>query len=250
MFNLMESDVESVAIRPTKFEMMNMNIRVNSSGITSSYSGSISGKLYVILKRTFDVLFSLVGLILVAPLLALIAVLIRLDSPGPAIFQQLRVGQDRRKRKICYYGADRRKNDLRGRLFYIYKFRTMYVNDSVNYKKPNDSTDGRITRVGGVLRRTCLDELPQLYNVLRGDMSLVGPRPELLHIARNYGRVEKQRLVVKPGLTGLWQLFGDRKLPIHKNLNYDLEYMKNRSFRLDLSILFKTALFAFKQANI
>ena len=111
---------------------------------------------------------------------------------------------------------------------------------------PHSLDDPRITRVGRLLRKTSLDELPQLVNVFKGEMSLVGPRPEMPFIVEQYDTEHKERLKALPGITGLWQLSGDRKKTIHENMEYDLYYLYNRSFFLDVTILFQTLVFAFK----
>ncbi len=170
---------------------------------------------------------SMTLLILTAPVLALLAQAVRLDSEGPVIFKQRRVGKN-------------------GRLFDIYKFRTMRADAPKYGFSPTESEDTRITRVGRFLRKTSLDELPQLWNVVKGDMSLVGPRPEMPFIVEQYGRRERQRLCVVPGITGLWQLSADRAFLIHENLQYDLYYIRNRGFFMDMAILLHTAFFAMK----
>jgi lipopolysaccharide/colanic/teichoic acid biosynthesis glycosyltransferase len=111
---------------------------------------------------------------------------------------------------------------------------------------PLDQRDPRITRVGRFLRRMSLDELPQIVNVLKGEMSLVGPRPEMPFIVAEYDEIHKERLKVLPGITGLWQLSGDRKKAIHENMDYDLYYIRNMSFFLDIAILIETFIFAFR----
>jgi putative colanic acid biosynthesis UDP-glucose lipid carrier transferase len=121
----------------------------------------------------------------------------------------------------------------------LYKFRTMKRETSAYMLKP-DKDDVRITRIGRFLRNTGLDEVPQLFNVLKGEMSLVGPRPEMPFIVEGYQKGERERLKVKPGITGLWQLSGRTNMPIHCNLEYDLAYIKDRSLSLDLKILFET----------
>jgi lipopolysaccharide/colanic/teichoic acid biosynthesis glycosyltransferase len=123
----------------------------------------------------------------------------------------------------------------------MYKLRTMYVDTPVQMLTPDSADDPRITRVGRFLRRTSLDELPQLLNVLKGNMSLIGPRPEMPFIVETYTEYQRHRLTVLPGITGLWQISGDRALQIHENLEYDLYYIANRSLSLDLAILFQTA---------
>jgi len=150
-----------------------------------------------------------------------------MDSEGPIIFKQERVGKG-------------------GRLFEIYKFRTMRVDAPKYQHSPTTANDQRITRVGRILRKTSLDELPQILNVIRGEMSLVGPRPEMPFIVETYGPRERQRLSVVPGITGLWQLSADRSLLIHENPQYDLYYIRNRGFFMDLAILMHTAMFAIK----
>jgi len=172
-------------------------------------------------KRVFDVLCATLILILCAPFCVVIALLIKRDTVGPVLFRQQRVGKD-------------------GRTFLIYKFRTMYVETPVYALKPDDADESKITPVGAFLRATALDELPQLVNVIKGEMSLVGPRPEMPFIVRTYTTYQRQRLVVKPGITGPWQLSNVRHLPIHQNLHYDLDYIKHQSFLLDLRILLRT----------
>lgn len=190
----------------------------------------ISGLAWAV-KRSFDLAATMALLALSWPLMVLIAVAIRLDSPGPVIFKQQRVGEN-------------------GRLFWMYKFRTMCADAERRgpqlgfdeqghpiYKWPNDM---RVTRVGRWLRRTSLDEMPQFFNVLRGDMSLVGPRPEMLFLVERYDAWQRQRLAVPPGLTGWWQVNGRSDLPMHLNTQFDLYYIRNYSLWLDLRILWKT----------
>ncbi len=128
----------------------------------------------------------------------------------------------------------------------MFKFRTMYADAPKYDRSPEGSDDNRITPAGRFLRKASLDELPQLFNVLRGDMSLVGPRPEMPYVTEGYNLIERRRLVVPQGLTGFWQLSADRKYSIHESLEYDLYYIENRGFFLDLAILLHTALFAMK----
>lgn len=179
----------------------------------------------VLIKRPFDFLAALALILLTAPVWLAIALLVRLDSKGPILFMQKRVG----------YG---------GKQFDIYKFRSMYVDAPKYAFSPTESEDPRITRTGRFLRRTSIDELPQLLNVLKGDMSLVGPRPEMTFIVKDYSALQKQRLQVSPGITGLWQLSADRSEPIHENIQYDLYYIRHRSFFMDFAILIHTLLFA------
>ena len=181
------------------------------------------------LKRGFDLLISAVGLLVTAPLFPLIAIAIRLDSPGPAIFGQLRAG-------------------VGGEPFRLYKFRTMRVDaeerlssvvDLDQLEQPMFKLNGdpRVTRVGRVLRRMSLDELPQLYNVLRGDMSIVGPRPEQIELVQRYRPEHRFRLAVKPGLTGPMQVYGRGELTFEERLAVELDYVENLSLAHDLKIL-------------
>ena len=183
--------------------------------------------LYERTKRLLDLAMSLAALILLSPIFALIALAVRLDSKGPIFFKQQRVGKG-------------------GRLFEIYKFRTMRVDASKYEFSPTTIEDSRITRTGRILRKLSLDELPQIVNVIKGDMSLVGPRPEMPFIVNSYGPRERWRLSVVPGITGLWQLSADRAYLIHENLQYDLYYIRNRGLFMDLAILLHTVIFAVK----
>ncbi len=183
--------------------------------------GGRAGPLYDIAKRIFDLVLATAGLIITLPLWVIIAIAIKLDSPGPVLFKQERVGKN-------------------GKIFIMYKFRTMYKDTPKFSYAPSDKNDPRITRVGRFLRTTSLDELPQLINVIKGEMSLVGPRPEMPFIVEQYEDWQRKRLEVLPGITGLWQILGRKDLPLHENLEYDFYYIKNRSFWLDLSILLKT----------
>lgn len=190
---------------------------------------STSGKL---VKYTFDRLVSLLGLLLGAPLFLALGLLVKLDSPGPILYKAERVGEE-------------------GRPFTMYKFRTM-IDDADRkldkalgpeparrgvYKVPHDP---RVTRVGRVLRRLSLDELPQLWNVLRGEMSLVGPRPEQPFIVEGYAPWQHRRTHIRPGMTGWWQVNGRSDKPLHQNTEYDLYYVENYSLFLDLRILART----------
>lgn len=178
-------------------------------------------------KRLIDLFGAGLLLILLCPFLLLIAVLIRITSPGPALFVQKRVG-------------------LNGLLFAMYKFRSMSCGARPYERSPKTSHDPRITAVGRFLRRTSMDELPQLINVLLGHMSLVGPRPEMPFITNHYDARQRQRLQVVPGITGLWQLSSDRLYPIHENLHHDLSYIRHRCLSLDLAILLHTLFFAMR----
>jgi exopolysaccharide biosynthesis polyprenyl glycosylphosphotransferase len=183
--------------------------------------------LYEAAKRTLDIVVSALLLVVLSPALAAAAIAVRLTSAGPAIFKQQRVG-------------------LNGSYFGMYKFRSMYRECAQYAYSPQSGRDPRITPVGRFLRHTCIDELPQLVNVLRGEMSLVGPRPEMPFIVDEYEAVHRQRLTVKPGITGLWQLSADRRSLIHENISYDLYYVRRRNFLMDAAILLHTIVFAFR----
>jgi exopolysaccharide biosynthesis polyprenyl glycosylphosphotransferase len=182
---------------------------------------------YEIVKRTFDVVSAIALSLLAAPFLVVLAILVHLDSPGPVLFRQERVGRD-------------------GRPFMMYKFRSMHPDAQTYAVSPNALNDPRVTRIGRFLRRSSLDEVPQLINVFKGEMSLVGPRPEMHFIARQHGPAHRQRLKVPPGITGLWQLSADRAFHIHENIQYDLYYIRHRSFLMDLAILLHTMVFAMR----
>jgi lipopolysaccharide/colanic/teichoic acid biosynthesis glycosyltransferase len=201
---------------------------VDIDGLLLSSVGKIDTRPgYEFVKHVLDKCFAMLLLVLLSPLLIVIAILIRHDSPGPALFSQQRVG-------------------MNGRTFNLYKFRTMLVEAPAYDYSPKDSGDPRITRIGRYLRRTSLDELPQLLNVLKGEMSLVGPRPEMPFIVKNYTPMHRQRLRVRPGLTGLWQLSADRAYLIHENVEYDFYYIKNRNLFMDLAVLIHTFFFAMR----
>ena len=199
-------------------------------------------------ERAVDVVVSALALVLLAPLSLLIAVAVRLDSRGPVLYRQLRIGIDRRgARSPDPEVMSRRTADLGGRPFTIYKFRSMRVGAESEtgpiWAAPDDE---RVTRVGRVLRRFRLDEIPQLWNVLRGDMSIVGPRPErplFVHQLREEIDEYPLRHRVRPGITGLAQISQepDQSLDdVRGKLRYDLEYLEKRSFRLDLKIMLRT----------
>ena len=183
--------------------------------------------LYAFLKRIFDIIVSLLLIFICCPVILLIAFLIKKDSPGQVIFKQKRVG-------------------YKGKEFVMYKFRTMWTNTKPYDWTPTNLEDKRITPFGKFLRRTSLDELPQFFNVLKGDMSIVGPRPEMPFIVEEYNGLQRDRFAVKPGITGLWQISADRGRQIHENIEYDLYYIDNCGFLLDLIIVIRTIYFAIR----
>lgn len=185
-----------------------------------------------LIKRIFDILLSFIGIIVLIPVYLIIAIAIKLDSKGPVIFTQMRVGKNSNN-------------------FIIYKFRTMEGatdnKNQLNIDPDNMDTfvfqsksDSRITKVGKFLRSTSLDELPQLFNVFFGTMSLVGPRPEIPEVVKHYPESYYQRLLVLPGITGLAQISGRGEIELGKTIFYDLTYINNFSIWFDVKILFET----------
>ena len=189
-------------------------------------------RLYRVSKRLFDLVASLFGLLLILPLLPFIIMLIKLETPGPIFFKQLRVG-------------------YRGRMFHCYKFRSMAI-DAEDQKKQmqhlNEATgaafkikdDPRITGVGRFLRRSSLDEFPQLFNVFIGDMSIVGPRPQIPPEVEDYTPEQACRLLVNPGLTCLWQVSGRSHLDFMEWMELDRQYVRQAGFRIDFHVLTRT----------
>jgi lipopolysaccharide/colanic/teichoic acid biosynthesis glycosyltransferase len=200
------------------------------------------GALYQRIKRLIDVAICLAAMPVILPILLLCCLAIRLDSPGPIFFFQLRTGRG-------------------GRRFKMYKLRTMVKNaeelkqkymhlNLLTYPDFKIANDPRITRVGRFLRKTSLDELPQIFNVLRGDMTLVGPRPTSFK-ASTYSLWHTTRLELKPGLTGLWQVNGRNELDFDERVRLDIAYLRHRCLWLDLQIMFRTigAVFTGRGAN-
>ncbi len=181
-------------------------------------------------KRILDIIGSIIGLIIVLPLFAVVGILIKKESPGPVFFSQDRIGQN-------------------GKPFRMYKFRSMRQEAAKGPPvKVTGDFDPRVTKIGRFIRKTSIDELPQLFNVLKGDMSLVGPRPETYLYVSQYTDWNKRRLYLRPGLTGLAQSLGVRgDTTIDEKTKHDLEYMRNQSFWLDIKILFMTAVNLFRQ---
>lgn len=178
--------------------------------------------LYLLAKRATDIAAACFGLVLLAPFFIIIAVAIRLDSHGPVLFAHERIGKD-------------------GKSFLMYKFRTMYAHaPKYSFKIDKERADNHVSRVGKVLRRSSLDELPQLLNILKGEMTLVGPRPEQPFIVEQYEPWQRRRFLVKPGVTGWWQVNGRSDRPMHENTDLDLYYVDHQSLALDLEILLRT----------
>ena len=196
--------------------------------------------IYFYLKRISDVVISGIGLIILSPILLILSILIKLDSNGPIIFSHKRIGKN-------------------GQEFKMYKFRTMYENAQEmikqftpeqmkeykeNYKLTNDP---RITKIGKFLRKTSLDELPQLINIIKGDLSLIGPRPVIKEELEKYEDNKEKFLSVKPGLTGYWAANGRSNISYEDRMRMELYYVDNMSFKLDIEIFFKTILSVIKK---
>lgn len=204
------------------FRLATGEVRLNDMDEIPSISPQAEPQtLYKLTKRLIDIIISALGIVISLPVWLIVTLLIKLDSPGPVLIRQRRIGYNKKP-------------------FTIFKFRTMYNNTELYKLAPKNQTDERITGIGRLLRRFSLDELPQLWNILKGDMSLVGPRPEMEFIVKNYAPWQTFRLKAKPGLTGLWQILGRKDLPLHENLEYDFYYVTNRSLLLDCSIILKT----------
>lgn len=188
---------------------------------------------YLFIKRLIDIVGSLLGLILLSPLFCIVAILIKLEDPKGKVF----FAQER--------------NGINSKTFKMYKFRSMVNNAEEllqNLQHQNEQSgpvfkikdDPRITKVGKFIRKTSIDELPQLINVLKGDMSLVGPRPPIPHEVEQYTAYQMQRLLVRPGLTCIWQVSGRNNIGFDDWVDMDIDYIKNRSLWLDIKLIFKT----------
>ena len=215
--------------------MDNINININS--VVKKDERII----YNTLKRFIDVIGSLFGLILLSPIIILVGILIKLESKGPIIFSQKRVG-------------------LNGKKFNMYKLRSMVSNAEELKEKLSDKNemsgpmfkmkdDPRITKVGKFIRKTSIDELPQLVNVLKGDMSLVGPRPSLPKEVKEFEPWMLKRLDVKPGITCYWQVMGRSSIGFEEWMKLDIKYVDERSFWLDIKLIFKTFFVLFGDEN-
>lgn len=174
-------------------------------------------EVYSYIKRLFDFIISVLGIILASPIMLLIAVVIKIDSKGPVIFKQERTGKY-------------------GKVFKVWKFRTMVVNNDVR----DFSKEDQYTKVGAFLRKTSLDEFPQLFSIVMGKMSFIGPRPWITDYYDNMNEEQRHRVDVTPGLSGLAQVKGRNNISVFDKINYDLEYIDNFSFLEDLKILFLT----------
>ena len=199
---------------------MNESIAVISQNVDTKEKISkreLSKKVYAVVKRIFDFLVALFAVIITSPIMLILAIAIKLDSKGPAIFKQVRTGKN-------------------GKEFMLYKFRTMAVDNDVH----DFSSKDRHTKVGTFLRKVSLDELPQFINVLKGDMSFIGPRPWIPDYWDNMNAIQRHRCDVLPGITGLAQAKGRNNISIFDKINYDLEYIRNYSLLEDIKVVFWT----------
>ncbi len=213
-------------------EELNLNSEVIITDITIGYK---------FFKRVIDVVCSLVGLLVLSPVLIIISILIKLESDGPIIFSQDRIG-------------------YKGQKFKMYKFRSMVVNAEELKKKLSEQNemsgpmfkmknDPRVTKVGKFIRKTSIDELPQLINILKGEMSLVGPRPSLPKEVKEFEPWMMERLEVKPGLTCYWQVSGRNSINFEDWMKLDIKYVRERSFWGDIKLILKTVFVLFGDKN-
>ena len=210
-------------------------------GMELKFENKQNLKVYEICKRTIDIIGAGLGLILLSPIIAIVACAVKVTSKGPVFFSQKRVGKN-------------------GELFEMYKFRSMVVNAEElkeNLEDKNEMSgpmfkikdDPRITKVGKFIRKTSIDELPQLWNVLKGDMSLVGPRPSLPKEVEQFDNWMFKRLSVRPGLTCYWQVSGRNNIDFEDWMKLDVKYVEERNFWIDIKLIFKTVFVLFGDKN-
>ena len=198
--------------------------------------GSRAGRARAFVARTIDVGFALAALSLGSPIMLVVAIIIRLDTPGPAIFRQTRMG--RNLRPFTFYKFRTMYDDARERFPELYEYG--YTREELQTLRFKIEGDPRLTPVGRWLRKTSLDELPNFVNVLRGDMHLVGPRPEIPEMIPNYLPHQLSKFTVKPGVTGLAQCSGRANLTFQETIAFDLEYVQRRSFGFDVLVFART----------
>lgn len=209
--------------------MQEINLGKNNIGTSQR---NLSKKTYEIIKRLFDIICSFAALVILSPILLLVSILIKLESAGPVIFKQERVGLNNKK-------------------FKMYKFRSMVINAEelkaklIEQNERNGpmfkiKDDPRVTKIGRFIRKTSIDELPQLINILKGEMSIVGPRPSLPKEVNEFDPWMLERFNVKPGLTCYWQVQGRDQIEFEDWMKLDVKYVKDRNFFLDLKLIFKT----------
>ncbi|MGO5072745.1 sugar transferase [Clostridium sporogenes] len=205
------------------------NLEEDQIEYRSEYSKTI---MYFVTKRIIDILGSIIGLLLLSPILIITAIVIKLDSKGPIFFIQERVGKD-------------------GEYFNMYKFRSMVIDAEEKLYQLKDKNemsgpmfkmknDPRVTRIGSFIRRTSIDELPQLFNVLKGEMSLVGPRPNLPREVIKFTDYQKDKLLAQPGITCYWQVMGRNNIDFEQWIELDVKYVRERSTWVDIKLIFKT----------
>jgi lipopolysaccharide/colanic/teichoic acid biosynthesis glycosyltransferase len=196
-------------------------------------------KGYPLVKRILDVVGGTLALALALPMLAVVAIWIKCDSPGPVLFRQIRVGRDGKRFTMYKFRSMRSDADETiHREYFLQLLKAQQADQGTTvFKVPRDP---RVTRAGAILRKTSLDELPNLFNVLRGEMSLVGPRPAIPYEVDAYDPWMRRRLEVRPGITGLWQVRGRSRLSVEQMLQLDVEYVHRQSLLLDLTILLLT----------
>ncbi len=210
-------------------------------GMELKFENKQNLKVYEICKRTIDIIGAGLGLILLSPIIAVVACAVKFTSKGPVFFSQKRVGKN-------------------GELFEMYKFRSMVVNAEElkeNLEEQNEMSgpmfkikdDPRITKVGKFIRKTSIDELPQLWNILKGDMSLVGPRPSLPKEVEQFDNWMFKRLSVRPGLTCYWQVSGRNNIDFEDWMKLDVKYVEERNFWIDIKLIFKTVFVLFGDKN-
>ncbi|MDJ0332636.1 sugar transferase [Planococcus sp. S3-L1] len=228
--------VIQMSVSAPEKEKIDLNIRYSETVFESVKTNTSNGYLYT--KRFLDIVGSLVGLIMLMPLFLFIGLLIKMEDPqGPVFFKQKRVGKH-------------------GGTFDMYKFRSMVCNAEdlkASLQQQNEASgpvfkiksDPRITKIGKFIRKTSIDELPQLVNVLNGDMTVVGPRPALPDEVAQYTNYEKQRISVTPGLTCFWQVNGRSNISFQEWVEMDLEYIRTRNTTMDIKLIFKTILVLF-----
>lgn len=217
---------------------LSSNEETTEGQCAEKYTKSFS---YYFMKRLIDIVFSLIGIILLSPTLIIVSILIKIDSKGSIVFCQERVGK-------------------KEKLFRMYKFRSMVMNAEQLLDKLQESNemsgpmfkikeDPRITKIGRFIRKTSIDELPQLFNVLKGEMSLVGPRPNLPKEVAQFGKKHRLKLLVKPGLTCYWQVMGRNEIGFEQWIKLDVKYIEERSTIIDLKLIFKTFFVLFGDEN-
>ncbi|MEG2353335.1 MAG: sugar transferase [Clostridium sp.] len=217
-------------------KQLNYDEDISEDEFSNKYIGKSA--MYIILKRIIDCIFSVLGLIILSPVFFIISIIIKIDSKGPVLFKQIRVGKN---------GAE----------FGMYKFRSMVIDAESQLEKLRNKNemsgpmfkmkeDPRITKVGKFIRKTSIDELPQLLNVIKGEMSLVGPRPSLPKEVSQFDERYMKRLIVKPGLTCYWQVSGRNNIEFEEWMELDLKYIRERSTWIDMKLIFKTVLVMFK----